>query len=131
MIKAALFAAWEAARMRGEGDVGRERPPLPPPGDGPGPAPTGVAHAPPCPDGRSRAACSRAVHLFRTPEFTLMFSPSPAVKSDGFKCNFQRPLASSAMAVLGQTLSMNTIVNTRCAIPSGAIRLCAEKPRVN
>ena len=37
MIKAALFAASEAARMRDESDVGRERPPLPPPGGGPGP----------------------------------------------------------------------------------------------
>ena len=57
MIKAALFAASEAARMRAEGDVGRERPPRPPPGGGPGPAPTGGAHAPPCPDEGDRAAC--------------------------------------------------------------------------
>jgi hypothetical protein len=73
MIKAALFAAWEAARMRGEGDVGRERPPLPPPGGGPGPAPTGVAHAPLCPDARDRATLSHETSFFRTTEVPLMF----------------------------------------------------------
>lgn len=35
--QAAVFAASETARLRDEGDVGRERPPLPPPGGGPCP----------------------------------------------------------------------------------------------
>ena len=57
VIKTALFAASTAAQMRDEGDVGRERPPLPPPGSGPGPAPTGVAPRPIL-SGRSRTRAS-------------------------------------------------------------------------
>jgi hypothetical protein len=64
MIKAALFAASLAARMRGEGDVGRAPPPLPPPGGGPAHAPRGAAHAPPCPDEGDRAVCSTRISFF-------------------------------------------------------------------